>query len=110
MKKQSFPGIGRRYLADYGTFAFHVDFDAEGRTLRWADAGAEDFDAAAQTETYSATFVRPGVFWVTWKEADGTTVSHVEDFEQNGVLAAITMPNHDFLTVAGRWTQVERVG
>ena len=34
---------------------------------------AEDFDAAAQTETYSATFVRPGVFWVTWKEADGTT-------------------------------------
>lgn len=106
MTQHDFPGTGHRYLADYGQFAFHVDFATDGKTLRWADAGAEDFDAAAKTETYSATLVRPGIFWVTWKEADGTTVSHIEDFETDTIYASITLPDTDFVTVSGRWLRL----
>jgi hypothetical protein len=76
---------------------FHVDFAPDGKTLRWADASAEDFDAVAHMETYSATFIRPHVFWVTWKEADGTTVTHVEDFETGYVYASITQPDLTFV-------------
>ncbi|EPU4319908.1 MoaF-related domain-containing protein [Escherichia coli] len=106
MSNKDFPGLGLRYLADYGEFAFHVDFSADGRTLRWADAKAVDFDAAATTETYSAIQIRPGVFWVTWKESDGITVSHAEDFENERIYAAITIPNQDFITVTGRWIKL----
>lgn len=106
MTDKAFPAIGQRYLADYGQVVFHVDFAQDGKTLRWAEAPAVDFDSAAHTETYSATYVRPGVFWVTWKEADGTTVTHVEDFENDTVFASITMPDHEFLTLTGNWTRL----
>lgn len=102
MTTQPFPAIGNRYRADYGQLVFNLEFAADGETLRWADAGAADFDSAATTEHYTATFVRRGVFWVTWKEADGTTVSHVEDFENGIVHAAITMPDHSFYTLTGK--------
>lgn len=106
MTDKLFPAVGHRYLADYGQMVFHVDFAADGKTLRWAEASADDFDAAAKTETYSAVYVRPSVFWITWKEADGTTVSHVEDFEEQKVHASITLPNLEFLTLTGKWTRL----
>lgn len=106
MTELTFPGVGHRYLADYGVVIFHVDFAADGKTLRWAEASVSNFDAEAHTETYSAVFVRPGVFWVTWKEADGTTVSHVEDFDNEVVHASITQPDLEFLTLTGKWTRL----
>lgn len=106
MANETFPGVGHRYRADYGAVVFHVDFAPDGKTLRWADASAEDFDVVARMETYSATFIRPHVFWVTWKEADGTTVTHVEDFESGNVHASITQPDLTFLTLKGRWTKI----
>lgn len=106
MTEKTFPGTGHRYLADYGVVVFHVDFAPDGKTLRWAEAPVSDFDAESYTETYTAVFVRPGVFWVTWKEADGTTVSHVEDFDNEIVYASITQPNLEFLTLTGKWTRL----
>lgn len=107
MSNVVFPAIGHIYRADYGELAYRVAFADDGRTLRWAEDKAADFDAAATTETYQAIPVRPGVFMVTWREADGTSVTHVEDFE-NGILhAAITLPDHTFLTLPGKWTRLD---
>lgn len=106
MTDTAFPAIGHVYKADYGDPVFRVAFNTDGKTLRWAPFAAADFDAEAATETYRATFIRPGVFMVTWKEADGTTVIHVEDFENATVHAAITMPDHQFLTLTGIWTRL----
>ncbi|PAU52526.1 hypothetical protein BZL41_24960 [Pseudomonas sp. PIC25] len=103
----AFPAIGHVFRADYGERVYRVAFDADGKTLRWAPFPAEDFDAAATTETYRALPIRPGVFMVTWKEADGTTVTHVEDFEHDTVHAAITLPDHTFLNLTGSWTRVD---
>ncbi|MDE4586732.1 MoaF-related domain-containing protein [Sinorhizobium meliloti] len=58
-------------------------------------------------KTYQATFIRPGVFIVTWQEADGITVTHVEDFENDTVHAAITLPDQKFLTLTGSWTRLD---
>ena len=106
MNDTAFPAAGQVYKADYGDLVFRVDFAADGKTLRWAPFAAEDFDAAASTETYRATCIRPGVFMVTWKEADGITVTHVEDFENGIVHASITLPDHSFLNLAGSWTRL----
>ncbi|WP_081160990.1 MoaF-related domain-containing protein [Ensifer aridi] len=102
-----FPAIGRVYRADYGERIYRVAFASDGKTLRWAEDSASDFDAAATTETYRAIPIRPGVFMVTWREADGTTVTHVEDFENDAVHAAITLPDRTFLTLEGRWVRLD---
>lgn len=107
MTNTAFPAIGHVYKADYGDPVFRVSFATDGKTLRWAPFSAEDFEAAATTETYRATYIRPGVFMVTWQEADGITVTHVEDFENDTVHAAITLPDRKFLTLTGRWTRLD---
>lgn len=107
MTDKSFPALGHTYKADYGDPVFRVLFSTDGKTLRWAPFDAEDFDAAATTETYQATYIRPGVFMVTWQEADGITVTHVEDFENNVVHGAITMPDKTFLVLKGDWLRLD---
>lgn len=107
MTNQTFPALGHIYKADYGDPVFRVAFGVDGKTLRWAPFAAEDFDAAATTETYQASYIRPGVFMVTWQEADGITVAHVEDFENDTVHAAITLPDKTFLTLTGDWLRLD---
>lgn len=106
MTDTAFPAINHTYRADYGELVYRVAFAGDGKTLRWAEDAASDFDAAAKTETYRAVPIRPGVFMVTWREADGTTVTHVEDFENDIVQAAITLPDRTFLTLEGGWTRL----
>ncbi|CAN7716520.1 MoaF-related domain-containing protein [Neorhizobium tomejilense] len=106
MTDKTFPALGHVYKADYGDLVFRVAFASEGNSLRWAPFAATDFNAEAKSETYRATFIRTGVFMVTWKEADGITVTHVEDFENSVVHAAITLADRKFLTLKGHWTRL----
>ncbi len=106
MTETTFPALGCVFLADYGERVYRVAFANDGETLRWAENSATDFDAVAVTETYRAIPIRDGVFMVTWKESDGTTVTHVEDFENGIVHGAITLPDHTFLTLKGTWTRL----
>jgi hypothetical protein len=106
MSDQVFPAIGHVYQADYRERIYRVAFNADGKTLRWAQEPVLNFDQEAVTETYAHTPIRPGVFMVSWQEADGITVTHVEDFENDLVHAAITLPDHTFLTLKGTWTRI----
>ena len=103
MTTAAFPALGCTYRANYGERVYRVAFSNDGKTLRWAEDAAPDFEAVAVTETYRAVPIRPAVFMVTWKEADGTTVTHVEDFDSSTVHAAITLPDHTFLNLTGSW-------
>ncbi|TPN89432.1 hypothetical protein FJ987_00440 [Mesorhizobium sp. CU2] len=100
---ETFPAIGHVYEARFGELAFHLQFDANGSTMRFAPADAPDF-AEAEAVTYRATAIRACVFMVTWSEADGTTVTHVEDFENGIVHTNITKPDHSFLNLSGGWS------
>ncbi|WP_284163456.1 hypothetical protein [Frigidibacter sp. SD6-1] len=102
-----YPAVGHVYKADFGDPVFRVAFDADGTTFRWAPFAAEDFDAVAKTETYQATYIRPGVYMVTWREADGLTVTHVEDFENDTLYSSITLPDRTFLNLTGTWTRLD---
>jgi hypothetical protein len=106
MTPTDFLAVGHVYKADYGDRVFRVAFGEDGKTLRWVPFTVEDFEVAATTEIYQATYIRPGVFMVTWKEADGITVTHVEDFENGIVHASITLPDHTFLNLKGTWTRL----
>lgn len=60
----------------------------------------------AETMTYTANLLRPGLFAVTWQEADGSTVVHIEDFEAGTVQVAVTTAKLDFMQFAGAMKRV----
>ena len=82
---------------------FDVMFDAFEVRLTTLPDDHIRFDIAegpyARTETVkiAATPIRAGVFAVSWVEADGATVVHVEDFERSIVHSYATLPDGLFL-------------
>ena len=86
---------------------FDVMFDAFEVRLTSLPDDLVRFDITegpyARTETVkiAATLIRAGVFAVSWVEADGATVVHVEDFEHGVVHSYATLPNGPFLRMQG---------
>lgn len=105
MATNIFPAPGYTYEARFGGLAFQLQFDVDGKTMRFAPADAPDF-GAAEAVTYRVLTIRPDVFLVTWTEADKTTVTHVEDFENGVVHTNITKPDHSLLNLTGSWKRV----
>ena len=60
---------------------------------------AEGPFAKTETVRFDAVNLRPGVFLVSWKEASGATVVHVEDFDEMVVYSYATLPDGSFLTM-----------
>jgi hypothetical protein len=54
-------------------------------------------DARTETVKIVTTLLRPGVFIVSWVEASGATVVHVEDFAQGALYSHATLPDGTFL-------------
>lgn len=49
----------------------------------------------------SVTSIRPGVFLVSWIEASGATVVHVEDFAEKTIHSHATLPGGTFFRMKG---------
>lgn len=62
---------------------------------------AEGPYAKTETVEMTANWIRPGVFAVSWVEASGATVVHVEDFERSIVHSHATLPDGTFLRMQG---------
>lgn len=87
--------------------SFDVKFDAFAVTLTTLPDSKLRFHIAegpfARTETVaiSATPIRPGVFVVSWIEAGGATVVHLEDFARGILYSHATLPDGAFLRMQG---------
>ncbi len=102
MTQQTYPAVGRVYEARFGDLAYHLDFKADGKTMTFSSVGeAKPVAEAVVTVEYTAVPVADGVFMVYWTEPDGSTVVHVEDFNQHIVYTNITLPDHTFLNYKG---------
>ena len=82
---------------------FSVAFEAFSVELTTLPDSALRFHIAegpyARTETVAINVatIRPGVFLVSWVEASGATVVHVEDFAGAVLYSHATLPNGTFL-------------
>lgn len=82
---------------------FDVTFDAFAVRLTTLPNSELRFHIAAgpyahdETVKVVATLIRPGVFLVSWVEASGATVVHVEDFAQSVLYSHATLPDGKFL-------------
>ncbi len=57
--------------------------------------------AHTETAKIAVSQIRTGVFAVSWVEASGATVVHVEDFERGVVHSYATLPDGSFLRMQG---------
>jgi hypothetical protein len=57
--------------------------------------------ARVEEVEYVATSIRPGIFLVSWVEASGATVVHIEDFAERTIYSNATLPGGDFLRMKG---------
>ncbi|WEK70409.1 MAG: hypothetical protein P0Y62_02415 [Candidatus Chryseobacterium colombiense] len=96
--------IGNKFKADFGTYAFELNFESENQ-LTWKALTNTGF-GVSETVSITKTEIRPNVYMVYWKEKSGTTVTHVEDFEKQIVYTNITAPDHSFLNLKGKLTKI----
>ncbi len=76
--------------------AFSVDLNAlPDSALRFHIS--EGPHARTETVAISVATIRPGVFLVSWVEASGATVVHVEDFADSMLYSHATLPDGTFL-------------
>lgn len=97
---------GRRFRVRYDGLAADNVYSADGRHVQYAIvsgayAGAQG-DAACQWQQISE-----GVYAISWQEADGATVVHVDDFVGGRSLACSPPPMAVSIACKGRCTRCD---
>lgn len=92
-----YPMIGRRYLVRFPTMTFILNFLSE-TSLEFIVEESPDLPAgSAHTVDITVEPLRDGIYLVSWQEASGNTVVHVEDFTNHEVHAFLTMADGTFV-------------
>jgi hypothetical protein len=75
----NFPGVGHKYDVRFSKFHVHLYFESEVSMTYWSiDAGGNE--TGAETVTTLIKDLGNSVYLVTWQEAGGEAVVHIEDF------------------------------
>jgi|BarGraIncu00222A_1022003.scaffolds.fasta_scaffold112392_2 hypothetical protein len=93
----SYPMIGKSYEVRFPTMAFVLTFLSDKR-LRFTVQSSPDLPAGSSHEVDIVMQpLRDGLYLVSWQEASGNTVVHVEDFNEHRVHAFLTMKDGMFI-------------
>lgn len=93
----AFPGLGHVVQVDFGN-KWDLHFTSMTQ-MTYTPAGHPISDG--EQVKIAVTPIRPGVFMVTWQEGDGTTVVHVEDYENGTLYTNIGTADHKFYNLKG---------
>ena len=104
MSTPHFPAVGHVYEVNFGSWVFHLHFKSE--TVMMLTNAEGPFKGTSETVQISVTPIRPGVFMISWQEAEKTTVVHVEDFENGIVHTHITEHIGAFIRRSGTLKKV----
>lgn len=95
--------VGNKFNADFGDYLFELFFESETQ-LTFTSLRGENL-GYSETVQITMTEIRPNVYMTTWIEKAGTTVTHIEDFENNTVYTNIIYPDLTFYNLKGTLTQ-----
>ncbi|WP_440106422.1 phenolic acid decarboxylase [Streptosporangium sp. H16] len=98
--------VGRTFAADLGRLKVKLTYDTDSKMTFVVTSGAA-MVADGHTETVEVEIVeiRPRVYLVSWQEATGATVVHVEDLEHSIVHSTVTLDGRLY-RLAGTFTEV----
>ncbi|MFA5969333.1 MAG: adenylate cyclase [Sphingomonas sp.] len=108
MNEMSFPLAGQRFEVDYGDLIATNVYAEEGRSLTY-----EITEGALTGNTATVEFewrhLFGGTYAISWQEADGSTVVHIDDFEAGRSLAFFTTSDGQFFRLEGSMKPLEPV-
>lgn len=99
--------VGQAYLFDLGIATIEHRFESMQRMHFRVLSGERT--GLTGTVAIDVRPLRPGQFLVSWQEADGITVTHVEDFETLRFESCITLPSLQFIRCQGSMTAVRDI-
>ena len=101
---QSF--VGHTFRIQYGPAMTVLNTYAEdGRTMRYEVTEGEHAGATAEVQ-YTAVELAPGLFALSWQEADKGTVVHIDNFAAGTSRTFYTTAELGFLRMEGSLTQL----
>ncbi|HEY5834051.1 MoaF-related domain-containing protein [Streptomyces sp.] len=103
--------FGHAYLADLGDLVLEVTFESQSR-LTFVVLESSGLAVAGHRETVAASMaeVRPGLFFTSWKERSGSTVTQLQDFA-NGVLrASVALQDGRCAVLSGTLQRLDAAG
>jgi len=96
----SFPFAGQRFEVDYGDLVATNAYANEGRSLTYKiTSGALTGNSA--TVDFEWRHLFGGTYAISWQEADGSTVVHIDDFAFGRSLAFFTTSDGQFFRLEG---------
>jgi len=101
--------IGRTYLNDMDAFAveFHYLSETAAR-LRVVDGRAVCETGHTEEVALKLIEIRDNVFFNSWREQNGSTVTRIDDHDANLIYASITMPHGQLYVLKGRLSECAR--
>ena len=102
----SFPAVGHRYLVDFEEFRVELNFSSM-TSMTYTSIGKDGSRGGSETVSITVESIRDQLFLVTWREADKTTVVHLEDYKLMTIVTNITGPDGSFDKFHGRMTPVD---
>ena len=108
MTTSSFPMAGRRFEVDYGDLIAENAYADDGRSLTYAITGGALAGNGA-TVGFEWRHLHGSAYAISWQEADGSTVVHIDDFDQGRSMAFFTTPNRQFHRFEGRLRALDSI-
>ena len=83
---------GKTYAADLGQLQVRITYESDTRMTFVVSSGAGlTTDGHTETVDVEIVEIRPQVYLVSWREASGATVVHVEDLERSVLHSTVTI-------------------
>ncbi|MDY0836788.1 MoaF-related domain-containing protein [Pseudomonas sp. SED1] len=99
------PFAGKTFEVRYdGLIALNI-YAEDGQSLSYEIIGG-DLKGAKREVNYEWKAISPTAFVITWQEADGATVVHIDDFAAQTSLSFYTTPTLDLYRLEGSLTKV----
>lgn len=97
------PFAGRGFRVDYDGLSAHNLYAEDGRSIRYAIVSGPYAGASGEAPCEWRQ-IAEGVYAISWQEADGATVVHVDDFANGRSMAFFTAADRTFYRMQGPLT------
>ncbi|MDB4900847.1 MAG: fold metallo-hydrolase [Mucilaginibacter sp.] len=91
--------IGNKFLVDFGMAKAVLDIQSATSLAFTITKGPKT--NTTETVTIKLTKLRPKLFLLTWKEANGNTITQIQDHKNKKVYMNWTHPDGEFINMTG---------
>ena len=97
---------GRGFRVDYDGLSAHNIYAADGQSVRYAIVSGPYAGASGESPCQWRQLA-DGVYVISWQEANGATVVHVDDFDGGQSMAFFTATDLSFHRMQGPLTELD---